>query len=68
MTERDPLLHEVATALRDLHVTIVMSGFPVIPAPLDRAMDHADDVLDKVVDREGDIFPTNSVLSHPEAD
>lgn len=64
MEERDPLLHEVATALRDLNarVVAVRPDFPDDQRwyDVDEAIDRAEAVLERVVQRDGDIVPPPS--------
>lgn len=60
-SERDPLLHEVATMLRDVGVLIARyerGGALDADDPLVRASDDIEDLLGRVVAREGDIIPT----------
>jgi len=59
MADRDPLLHEVATALRDLNarVVAVRPDFPDDQRwhEVDEASDRAEAVLERVVQRDGEI-------------
>ncbi|HZV74614.1 MAG TPA: hypothetical protein VFF79_12925 [Conexibacter sp.] len=61
MREHDPLLHEVATALRDLSARVVAVRPDVSDddrwQAVDDATDRAEAVLARVVEREGDIVP-----------
>lgn len=55
MRQRDTLLHEVATALRDLSTALAAPGSGI---DLNRCQDNAEAVLERVVEREGDLIPT----------
>lgn len=52
--QRDTLLHEVATALRDLSTALVAPGSGI---NLERCQDNAEAVLTRLVEREGDLIP-----------